>query len=147
MGRKFPLGVSFFFISFFHSLFSSVPIFFFPFHSFPIFTLIVWLLYLLHLLSYLFPLAVCCSLFLVASFTFYSYVFLQPALSVSAATHMFRHLSYHHQGLEISCGFIVSFYSVLNYNPCRLPSFVSILCGRRTNVAIEILILFNINIR
>ena len=142
--RKFPLGVSFFFISFFHSLFSSVPTFFSPFHSFPIFTLIVWLLYLLHLLSYLFPLALCCSLFLVASCTFYSYVLLQAALNVSAATHMFRHLSCHHQDLEMSCGFILSFYSVLYYSRLRLFSFVSVLCGRRKNVAIEILISFHI---
>ena len=35
IGRKFPLGVSFFFISFFHPLFSAIPIFFFSFPFLP----------------------------------------------------------------------------------------------------------------
>lgn len=146
--KKIPFGCIFLFLS--PSFTLSFPPFlsyFFSFHSFPIFTLIVWLLYLVHLLSYPFPVALCCSLFLVACCTFQSYVLLQPALGVFAATHMFRHLSCHHQGLKMSCGFIVPFQSVLYYNHFKLFSFVIILCGRLTNVTIEILILFNINTR
>jgi hypothetical protein len=97
--------------------------YFVSFHSFPIFTLIVWLLYLLHLLSYPFPVDLCCSLLLVACCTLWSYVLLQPALGALAATHIFRNLSCHHQGIEMSCGFIVLFYSVLYYNDVKTFSF------------------------
>jgi hypothetical protein len=84
--KKIPFGcISLFYLL---SLSLSFPPFlsFFPFHSFPVFTPIVWLLFLLHLLSYLFPLDLCCSVFFVASCTFLSYVLLQPALSVFAET-------------------------------------------------------------
>ena len=70
--KKIPFGCIFlFYLLLSLSLFRCSYLFFPPFYSFPIFTLIVWLLYLLHLLSYLFSLALCCSLFFLASYTFY----------------------------------------------------------------------------